>query len=81
MKEGLIKIRKTLTHFDGKVHSTAYYVNETLYSVCLARFWQWGCYRGDFWERVPEASPVLDRANASWVQVGSAAGQGLAYQE
>ena len=51
-----------------------------LYWVCVARLWPWGGYRGGFCEKLLEASPLSDRANASRLQDGHAAGQGRAQQ-
>jgi len=39
-----------------------------------------GGYTGGFCEKLPEASPMSDRANDSWLQDGPAAGQGQACQ-
>jgi len=38
-------------------------------------------YRGGFCEKLQEASPMFDRASASWLSDGSAAGQGQAHQQ
>ncbi|KAJ7412423.1 hypothetical protein BTVI_46489 [Pitangus sulphuratus] len=40
-----------------------------------------GDYRGGFCEKLQEASPMSDRANASWLQDGPTLGQGRANQE
>jgi len=40
-----------------------------------------GSYRGDFCEKLPEASPMSNRANTNQLQDGPAAGQGLASQQ
>ena len=39
-----------------------------------------GGYRGGFCEKLREASPMADKASASWLQDGPAAGQGQASQ-
>lgn len=52
-----------------------------LYWACAARLWQWGDHRGDSCEKLPEASPMPHRANASWLQDRSTAGQGWFHQQ
>ncbi|KAK4818862.1 hypothetical protein QYF61_020081 [Mycteria americana] len=59
--------------------------NEVLYLVEYIGFaWQGfgsvGGYRGGFYEKLLEASPMSDRANASWIQDRPAASQGQANQ-
>ncbi|KAJ7420926.1 hypothetical protein WISP_45791 [Willisornis vidua] len=41
----------------------------------------WEGYRIEFCEKLPEASPVFDRANANWLQEASTAGQGQDHQQ
>jgi len=47
---------------------------------CIGFAWQGlgsqGGYKGGLSEKLPEAAPMSDRANASWLQDGPAAGQG-----
>ena len=40
-----------------------------------------GGYKGGFCAKLLEASPMFDRANASWLQDGHTAGQGQANQQ
>jgi len=47
-----------------------------LYWVCVARFWQLGGYSGGFCEKLLEASPVFNRANARQLQDEPTTGQG-----
>ncbi|GAB0209583.1 hypothetical protein GRJ2_003424000 [Grus japonensis] len=53
--------------------------------IALYSYLKGGCseggYRGGFWEKLLEASPVSDRANASRLQDGPTAGQGQANQQ
>ena len=53
--------------------------------VCIGFAWQGfgsvGGYRGGFCEKLLEASPRSDGANANWLQDGPAAGQGWAHQQ
>lgn len=48
--------------------------------LCNGFAWQGfgtgGTYRGGFWEKLPEVSPVSDGANASWLQDCPTTGQG-----
>ncbi|RMB95410.1 hypothetical protein DUI87_28131 [Hirundo rustica rustica] len=39
-------------------------------------FVEWGDYKSGSCEKLTEASPVSDRANASWAQIGPTTGQG-----
>ncbi|GAB0209844.1 mitochondrial enolase superfamily member 1 [Grus japonensis] len=59
-------------------------VDEGRERTCVGFAWQGfgsgGGYRGGFCEKLLEASPVSDRANASRLQDGPAAGQGQANQ-
>lgn len=53
--------------------------NGSLQNWCIGFGWQGfgnGGYRGGFSEKLPEAFPLPDRANASWLQDGPTAGQG-----
>jgi len=47
-----------------------------VYWACVARSWQHSGYKCGFCEKLLQASPTLDRANASQLQDGPAAGQG-----
>jgi len=49
--------------------------------VCVARFLVAGGYKGVFCEKLLEASPMPDKANASWLQGGPAAGQVCVHQQ
>lgn len=46
-----------------------------LYWVCMARFGQWGGYRGSFLEKLLEVSLVSDRDSASQLQDGPTSDQ------
>jgi len=43
--------------------------------------WVVGYYRGGFCEKLLEASPMSNRANASWLQDGPTTGQSQAHQQ
>ena len=54
------------------------------FRCCIGFAWQdfssEGGYRGGFCEKLLEASPMSNRASASWFQDGSAIGQSRAHQ-
>jgi len=54
---------------------------QMVYWVCVARFWQQRGYRGGFFKKLLEASPMSDRDSASRLQDGPGAGQGPANQQ
>lgn len=54
--------------------------DDKLYWVCEARLWRQGGYGGEFCGKLPEVSPMSDRANGSQLQDGHTTGQSLAHQ-